>query len=84
MNSIIYNTTNLSTSRAHIIHQALCHVLPYFLTLKHYFSPAEGNYVQNQTEISITKRVSYSQFSTMKFLIRILMVTQRRYAQGLY
>lgn len=71
VNSIIYNTTNLSTSGAHISHQALCRVLPYFLTLKHCFSSTAGNYAQNQIAMNITKRTSYCQFSSMNFLIRM-------------
>ena len=84
VNSIIYNTTNLHTSRAHISHQALWHVLLDFLTLKHCFSSAERDYVQNQTKMNITKRVSYCQFRTMNILIRVLTLTQWLCAQGPY
>lgn len=81
--SIIYNTTNLSSSRVHISHQALCHTLPYFLTLKCCFSSTKGNYMQNQTKTSIRKRVSYFQFGTMNFLMRLITFTQWLLCQGL-
>lgn len=76
MNNVIYNTTNLGTSRAHISHQALCHGLPDYLTLQRCFSSTEGFYVQSRTKMSITKRVSYCEFGTMNFLVRVLTFTQ--------
>lgn len=77
MNSIVYNTTNRSTSRTHISHQELSHVSPGILTLKCCFSSTDGSDVQNQTKMSIAKRVFYCQVSTMNFLIRVLPFTQR-------
>lgn len=52
MSSIIYNTTNLSTSRAHIGHQALCHALPDFLTLKRCFLQQKET-LYSQTKMNI-------------------------------
>lgn len=69
VSNVIYDTTNLGTSRAHISHQALYHGLPAFLTLQSCFSSTEGNCVQSQTKMSLTKRVSYCPFRTMSFLI---------------
>lgn len=76
VSNVIYDTTNLGTSRAHVRHQALCHGLPDFLTLQCCFSSTEGNCVQSQTKMSITKRVSYCLVRTMNFLIGVLTFTQ--------
>lgn len=76
MNIIVYSTTNRSTSRTHISHQELCHVSPGILNLKCCFSSTDGSYVQNQTKMSITKRVSYCSVSTMNLLMRVLTFAQ--------